>query len=78
MGVEDFTETNCKLYTPLNIFMGIYQASGGKPCDGCSHASGCQNYYLLHPDQLRKSNSSEKVLSRPNKKRPKNKNRAAF
>lgn len=77
MGIENFNEENCQLFTPIDIFMGIFNLSGGKPCEGCSYASNCQNYYMLNPHALRPSRPADRI-PRPNKKRPKNKSRAAF
>ena len=76
---SDFNRDNCALYTPVKIFMGIFKHSNGNPCDGCSYISRCNNYYKLHPDKKRPTKEkATRADHKPNIKKSKNKNKAAF
>jgi len=49
--VAKFLETDCQLANPVNIFMAIYQATGGHPCTtGCAYFNGgkCPAYLKLN------------------------------
>jgi len=46
----DFLETSCQLAKPFDIFLGLFQATGGNPCTtGCAYfeRGKCEAYRQL-------------------------------
>lgn len=43
--IEEFIDAGCELSDPLRLFIGLYHATAGQPCNGCaydSHGNKCQ------------------------------------
>lgn len=77
MKIEDFNKDNCALYTPIEMFMGIYRLSGGNPCNGCAYVPECENYYRLNPDKTMPAPQKQYSAPSPRGTR-KNKNKTVF
>lgn len=48
--ISEFMTTDCKLLTPLPLFLGLHQATNGDPCTtGCAYFNGgkCPAYRKL-------------------------------